>query len=240
MRSISSYTKAVIPDWAREDARKQGGSIPETVFGIRDTYPGSTVNIAKDHLNGRKEWVYFDHSYFCRGWEKGNFRAVRNGLHLTELLDRPDDRLSRFKVEIEPWRRTGLEVVIIPPSAAQVNVYGCSDWLMRMQARLPEITDRPVVTKYGKENKLREFCSDAWAVVTYASVAGVEAALMGIPVFSTERCPSWPVNAGQIEDIETPEYSDARREWACSLSYASWNVEDMHKTKWTDYRYEVL
>ena len=212
---------------------EQGGTMPEAIFGIRD----GKVKAARE---AAREYVYFDHSYFRRGWNNGNFRAVRNDIHLTELLDRPDDRMKKFGVEIEPWRRTGTEIVIIPPSQFQLAVYPCADWLCNIETLLHQVTDRPVICKTGKMQSLREFCKDAWAVVTYASVAGVEAALMGIPVFSTPNCPSYPVNAGRIQDIENPRYVDYRAKLAAGLAYASWHWDEVKHIKWDNYRYEML
>lgn len=234
MRNLSAYNRAEIVDWARHDAKQQGGTLLQAAFGIKD-------DKARELRHSGLPWLYFDHSYFRRGWNNGNFRVCRDDLHLTRILDRPSDRLKRWGgVNIKPWRKTGTEIVIIPPSEAQRNHYGCHDWLMKIESRLCEVTDRPVLCKHSKLSSLAEFCRDAWAVVTFSSVAGVEAANLGIPVFSTENCPSYPLNAGPIEKIESPEYVDLRHELACSLAYASWNTEEMRSVKWIDYCYEVL
>jgi hypothetical protein len=221
-----------LPAFASQCAARQGGSIPQPVMGILN---GDAIRCIKEG----GEWIYFDHAYFNRGWHRSNFRVCRNGLHMTEQLIRPPDRFDRTGYEVEPWRKTGREIVIIPPTDAQMAVYGNHEWLLRTETRLCEITDRPVTCKRDKSTSLRQFLDDAWAVVTYASVAGVEATLMGVPVFSTEHCPSWPVNSGRLEDIETPTYADNRREWASSLAYASWNWDEMKSIKWDDYRYEL-
>ena len=147
--------------------------------------------------------------------------------------------MEKFGVKVEPWRKTGQEIIVIPPTTPQMDYYGNKDWYATTTARLDEITARPVITKWKKLSSLREFCANAWAVVTYASVAGVEASLMGIPVFCTDRCPSWPVNAGPLERIETPEYSDARADMAASLCYATWNDKEMSKVKWVEYEYSL-
>lgn len=221
-----------LPSHAVSIANRQKAHIPHPAYGLLD-------GVARA-LRGRgKEWIYFDHSYFKRGWANGNFRVIRNGFHLTEILDRSDDRLKKFGVEIEPWRKTGREIVIIPPSQAQTAMFENPSWLCDIEAKLARITDRPVTCKSSKQTPLRDYLSDAWAVVTFASVAGVEAALMGVPVFSTDQCPSWPIS-GSLDNIESPNYADNRREWASSLCYASWNWEEMPQIKWDDYRYEML
>lgn len=223
--------KHEIGDQLRGIAKKQGKGMGRVIVGIADDQ-------AKKATEANESFTYIDHSYFQRGWGWGNFRCIRNGVHLTTPLDRPSDRLKRFGVEIHPWRKTGREIVIIPLSERQQEFYGAHEWLIQTESRLAEITDRPVVVKNRKSTRMEDFCRDAWAVVTYASVAGVEAALMGIPVFATEHCPSWPVNAGRLEDIETPAYSE-RLEWASSLSYACWNTSELRKIRWGDYDYSI-
>lgn len=222
--------KNTIADVIRGHAKKTGGCNLDIIVGIQD-------DRARDAIRSGKDFISIDHAYFDRGWDRGNFRAIRNDVHLTRIIPRPTDRLKRYSVTIEPWRKTGREIVIIPPSERQIALYGIPDWLIKTESKLCEITDRPVTVKNQKTTKMRDFCRDTWAVVTFASVAGVEAALMGIPVFATDRCPAWPVNAGSLDQIETPMYSDARLEWAASLSYATWSTRDLLQVRWKDYDY---
>jgi hypothetical protein len=224
--------KGTICDVIRGVAKRMPGpAMPNVITGIHN-------DETKNHIKAGNDFIYIDHAYFKRGWEKGNFRAIRKGVHLTKILDRPKDRLKRWEVKIEPWRKTGREIVIIPLSERQKALYDAHDWQIQVESRLCEITDRPVVAKNQKTTSMRDFCRDTWAVVTYASVAGVEAALMGIPVISTSQCPSWPVSGGTLEKIEIPEYPDNRAEWAASLTYATWNTRELLQIKWRGYDYE--
>lgn len=188
-------------------------------------------------VDNKEDFLYVDHSYFMRGWDRENFRLTRGWIHQTSIHPRPDDRMKKFGVKIEPWRKTGEKIVIIPPTEFQKKL-GCYHWTENTEKRLKEITDRPVVVKYEKGG-FAEFVKDAWAVVTWTSVAGIEAAFLGIPVFSTDRCPSYPVNSGPLEKIETPEYPDGRYELACSLAYASWNLSEIKNIAYRDYDYSL-
>lgn len=210
-------------------ASENGWSGP-VVFGLDNSEISRFVRDGSDFL-------YWDHSYFRRGWDKENFRLTRRWVHLTEIKPRPDDRMKKFGVTIEPWRRRGEKVVVIPPTDFQRRL-GCYHWTDKTVERLASITDRPVVVKKEK-GRLMEFLEDAWAVVTWGSVAGVEAALMGVPVFAEPTCPAYPVSAGPLEQIETPEYSERRHEWACSLAYASWNINELGKMRFKDYDYSL-
>ena len=212
------------------DAANHNGWKAPVLLGLREN------NIIK-MIERVDDFLYVDHSYFMRGWNRENFRITRGWCHMTKVVKRPDDRMKKFDVQIEPWRKTGSKVVVIPPTEWQWPL-GCYHWTENTASMLKQITDRPIVVKNDKGN-LRDFLNDAWAVVTWASVAGVEAALMGIPVFASDRCPSFPVSAGPLENIETPHYAENRHEWACSLAYASWNSSELGKIQYKDYDYQV-
>jgi hypothetical protein len=222
-----------LPDYASELAARQGGRMPQGVFGIK--FPD-----AKRLKDAGQEFVYFDHAYFDRGWHRGNFRAIRNGLHLTSPITRPDDRLKRWNVQIKPWKKSGSEIIVIPPSETQTAIYECKDWLPATLDKLKLATDRRIIVKAKDDKRLLQFYLDtAHALVTYASVAGVEAAIAGVPVFATENCPAWQVSAGPLDRIEKPVYAENRHQWACGLAYASWNWDEMKTVKWDNYRYET-
>jgi hypothetical protein len=204
-------------------------------------------NVVMGLVDGRlKKWVesgenfiYLDHGYFKRGWANNNFRAIRNACHLNEIKKRPDDRMKKFGVEVEPWRKErGSKIVVIPTYDGHHQIWpGMSSWVGEVKQRMASLTSRPVVVKQEKGN-LREYLQDAWCLVCNQSVAGVEAALMGVPVFSTPKCPSWPVS-NKLENIECPEFFDNRHEWAASLAYATWNSSEIDEVDWVDYDYAL-
>ena len=190
-------------------------------------------------VNNGEDFYYLDHAYFQRGWANNNFRCIRGKLHLTEIKKRPDDRLKKLGIEIEPWRKPrGSKIVVIPTYMTHERIYqGLAAWEGATVSRLKALTDRKVVVKREKGN-LREYLSDAWCVVGTGTVATVEAALMGVPVFVTDKDPAWPVNAGPLENIDSPEFHE-RFEWACSLAYASWNASEIDQINWIDYDYSL-
>ena len=197
---------------------------------------GLVQNGIDEHYRSGQDFLYFDNAYFKRGGNR--FRLIRKGFHLQRILDRPDDRWRALEIPIHPWRKTGRDVVVIPPSAYHVELAGDRNWLNRTVKRLGEITDRPIKVKHGKGD-LPAYLKDTWAVVTFASVAGVEALVMGIPVFSGPLCPTLPVSAGPIENIEKPEYLD-REPLLYGLAYASWDTEELFggKIQLEDYEYQ--
>lgn len=221
--------KLGIRDEVERHAKRRGWRLP-VILGLMGGKYGKPLE--------HDDYLYVDHAYFKRGWEHGHFRLTRGWVHQTEIVSRPDDRMRKFGVKIEPWRKSGEQVVIIPPTVHQRATLGCDGWAERTEKRLREITDRPIAIKWEKGG-LREFLAGAWAVVTWGSVAGVEAALMGVPVFAESTCPAYPVSAGPLERIETPQYAENRHEWACSLAYASWHTSEFGLIEYRDYDYQV-
>jgi hypothetical protein len=225
-------TKNELKQWITQHQGMAGYGYP-VIVGLVD---GRNAEFVRD----KKDFLYGDHAYFNRGWINGNFRIIRNAHHLSHVVKHSDDRLKKHCVTIEPWRQGGRDIVVIPPSEYYWPIYGLKNWLDATLKQLKEVTDRKVHVKSGK-GRLRECLleeHDAHAVVCCISVAGMEAALMGVPVFSTPHCCSWPINAGTLADIERPELPD-RHDWACSLAYASWNVDDLESIDFHDYQYAL-
>ena len=190
---------------------------------------------------GDIDFYCLDHSYFQRGWAHNNFRAIRRGIHLTTIKKRPDDRLKKFGVKIEPWQtKRGSKIVIIPVPATHARIHpSLVTWQASVTQQIKEVTDRPIVVKQKDRGHFSETLKDAWCVVTNGSVAAVEAALAGIPVFAGDLCCGRPISAGHVTQIERPELVDFRAEWASSLAYASWNASEIDAVIWIDYDYSL-
>jgi len=214
---------------------------------------GSKLELVRGLIDGRalaakeagEDFLYLDHAYFNRDWDNAHFRLIRRGIHLTEVKPRPSDRMAKWHAVILPWKKIGRAIAVVPPSHYIAQYHGLDQlavpaWFERTRERLDAVTGRPVIVR-PKGGPLVPWLAehDVWAVVTYCSVAGVEAAMAGYPVFSTPQCPSWPVNAGPLEKIDAPEYPE-REPWAASLSYACWCVADLPKMKLKDWDYECL
>lgn len=232
-RHGNQNTKGELQNWIQQYQSQGGGRLP-VIVGLVDP---RNIKFGREGT----DFLYADHAYFDRGWNKHHFRLIRKAHHLTRVLPRPDDRLKKWKVNIEPWRKGGRDIVVIPPSTFYMDLYGMRDWQRATIEELGRHTDRKIHVKESK-GRLRECLleeHDAHAVVCAISVAGMEAALMGVPVFSTPACCSWPINAGPLEKIESPERPD-RHEWACSLAYASFHADELERIDWRDYDYSLV
>jgi hypothetical protein len=214
----------------------------------RKLYVGLSDQTLHDAIAKKQDFVYIDHGYWNRGY---SFRVIVGETHLTKLLDRPGDRISTNPVggntttpQIAPWKKwhdgRG-HVVVIPPSEVVSGVFripgGPRGWMDNMTATLRKYTAREIKFKKEKSPPLAEYCDNCHAVVTFGSVAGVEAALLGYPVFSGPICPTLPISAGTLETIDKPVYSDNREAWVRSLSYAQYTFDELEKMNLDEYEY---
>lgn len=169
-------------------------------------------------------WVFIDHAYFHRGYRNNaNFRVIYKGFHQTKVLDVPNDRLKAFKVKQYDWKNGRDHVVFIPAPKNIEAIYG--PWNEKTLERLCQITDRQIKVKSKSDGSLSDSLDKSWGLVTHSSVAGVEAACLGFPVFGPETSPAYPVSA-TIEDIDSPVRPD-REPWLRTLAYSQFTTEEI-------------
>lgn len=182
--------------------------------------------IVTECLRTEREFWFVDHAYFNRGYETGNFRLIRNAVHQAKILPLP----SRWNREVVGWRSGGSDVIVIYPSKNIQRVLEQPNWKERVCDELPRYTNRKIIVKRKGDGELKPLLKNAHAVVSLASVAEVEAAAFGVPVFVSEWSPCASISAGTLAEIETPRKPD-RTAWLASLSNAQWSVEEMSKGK---------
>lgn len=179
------------------------------------------------------DWYYLDNAYFDRARER-YFRISRNALQRAGAPDYA--RLDALKVEILPWRRAGVHVLVVEQSEYFMRWIArtpLEQWRAEVLATLKRHTDRPIKVRAWQRDKSKAASSlvqdlaGAWAVVTNASAAANEALLAGIPVFLTGQSVALPMGLSQLERIESPRRPDGRREWAAQLAAAQWTEEEM-------------
>lgn len=209
------------------DTSYQGGL--SLFWGFHDAYQKNIVKCMREGL----PFLHLDHSYFKRGYEHARFRVNFGHFHQTKLLDVPGDRSELARKRLEPWKTGGGHVVVIVPSERICMVLGelqgrvikPKDWCRETEAELKKHTDRPIVRK-EKGGGMREAVAGAHAVVSLSSVAEVEAAVMGVPVFTSQDSPACQIAEHDFSKIETPIYPDRER-WINTLSYSQFQVSEM-------------
>ena len=165
-------------------------------------------------------FVFMDHAYFERGYEKKNFRILLNAIHQTGIrYDLPADRLARYCPFPRPWRQDGEEVIVIPIAPNHAIWHGEEGWTEKAQRAFPGST---VKAKSGPP--LGEVLPRCRAVAAHSSVAAVEAVYHGVPVYGPRHSPAFQV--GQ-EDFTKPPVYPERDNWLRTLSYSQFSLDEI-------------
>jgi hypothetical protein len=130
-----------------------------------------------------------------------------------------------------PWRQSGREIIVCPPTAYFMRAHACEGWLERTLETLAKLTDRPIVVrekpKPGEQAvPLPEALRTAHALVTHSSNVAIEAVCLGTPVFVAPTSAAAPVGRTDLESIEEPAYPD-RQEWLAHLAYNQFSFEEI-------------
>lgn len=188
-------------------------------------------------------WIFTDMPYWGR-WMGGNrdscyWRVVPGSLHCNWTSDYPDDRFQKLGIKISEWRTKGEHILVCPSSNTVERFYQIEDWTRKIVTEIKKHTDRPIKIRYKPRNKdtsgpraatipFEEDCRNAWAVVTSFSIAGVEAACLGIPVFSHPQGPCAVMGNTDLSTIENPLLED-RASWLNTLAYYQYTEEELSK-----------
>lgn len=175
-------------------------------------------------------FFYIDHAYFDRGHGK-SYRITRNRYEAGAIRKCPADRLEQLGIEVEPWRKSGREIIVCPPTDYFIAAHGCADWLDSTLGALRSATDRPITIREKPQPgeaavPLKKALKTAHALVTHSSNVAIEAACLGIPVFVSPASAAAPVGQTDLLKIETPVYPD-RQPWLAHLAYNQFSLDEI-------------
>jgi len=199
-------------------------------------------------------FVFTDMPYWNR-WMGNNrttchWRVIPGALHCSWMEDRPDDRFQQLNIQVSDWRKTGDHILVCPSSPTMEKFHDIAEWTANTVAQLKKHTDRPIKIrskprKLGRSGPMaadvpfEQDCANAWAVVTSFSLAGVEAATMGVPVFCDLAGPCAQLGNTDISSIERPILAD-RRSWVNTLAYYQYTESEIQKGAHLDVIKSVL
>jgi hypothetical protein len=197
----------------------------------------------------RKEgmpWIYWDRGYLRRWWSKGlppADQAIEKGgyyrwhlgeFQMSKIRDVPADRWKALRLDgsIKPWRDSapGSPIIIADTLADYWNVRGLPErWSHFIGERLGQHSKRRIIVR-DKESKIgldRELIDTAaHALVTHGSIAAVEAAILGFPVFVDRSSAAALVGNIDFGDLENP-VRPPREKWLHSLAYCQYTEREL-------------
>lgn len=184
-----------------------------------------------------RAWLYVDRGYLraTRDMDySGYFRCTWNHLQGDGTGEPNFDRLRALNITLRPWRADGHHVLVCPPGEVYAGLSGfdATAWHQDVVARLAQYTDRPIRVRQkptggGRNVPLAQDLVDCWAVVAHSSNVAVDALVLGVPVFVTDRCGARRCALTDLSKIESPLLADDREEWAATLAAQQWTLDEM-------------
>lgn len=186
-----------------------------------------------------RTFYYTDNGYIGNGQAKTYFRIIKNHVHeIRPIIERPRDRLERCNVRLKP-RSSGSKILIAPPSLKSLSLWNMDPevWVAETVQALKQHTDRPIEIRLKRpraermiENTMEQaLADDVYCLVTYNSVAAVEAVMLGKPAICLGPNAASVVantNVSDVENLFFPD-EDLRDAWLRHLSYSQFTFTEM-------------
>jgi hypothetical protein len=192
-------------------------------------------------------WIYWDRGYLRRWWSKGlppadqsierggYYRWHLGEFQMSKIRDVPDDRWKALRLDgsVKPWREhaaADAPFLIADTLADYWLVRGLSQsWSLLLSEALRLQTERPIIVR-DKESKIgldRELVDrKTYALLTHGSIAAVEAAILGFPVFVDSSSAAALVGSSISGDLGKPVFPD-RTKWLHSLAYCQYTEREL-------------
>jgi len=192
-----------------------------------------------------RDFYYIDTGYFGNGKHKRYHRITKNDIqNFGPIIDRPSDRLQATGFQTHKFYR-GTNILLAPPSQKLLNLYDINleEWLKQTQDEIKKHTDRPIVVrlKQGRSARISDntiemaLAQDVHCLVTFSSIAAVEALLLGKPAITlgpNAAAALCSQSIAEIENLKIPSLDEVSA-WARHLAYCQFTEEEMRDgTAW--------
>jgi hypothetical protein len=170
-------------------------------------------------------------------------RIVKNAMQHSTIMDVPDDRwqqLVKFNpnLEYKGWKKSGSKILVVLPTEKPFQFYGHNreKWIQKVEKTIKKHSDREIVwrQKASRGERTNDTIYDAldndiYALVTYNSIATVEAIQYGIPAFGLAPTAADPVCSNVLAQIENPVMpsEDIVYKWLCSIAYSQFSLDEI-------------
>jgi lipopolysaccharide biosynthesis glycosyltransferase len=221
-----------LSDWKTEETTN-------TPLIIRGLGGGSRKAIKHCWETGR-EFYAIDTGYFGNQGSKAKIwhRISKNELQNTQpIIERPEDRLLNWKYK---KFTDGKKILLVPPSEKVMMLWDQSspeEWVNSVSTELRKYTDRPIEIRLKPDRRDRittqslevAMADDVYCIVTYNSIAALEALNFGKPAIALgPNCATAVCNTSlsDIESLNRPS-EDEMHALMCHLSYCQFNRGEM-------------
>lgn len=223
-------------------------------YGFREPLP----RIMDLYREAGRFAVHIDLGYWGRvdgGSYAGYHKVAVNARHPTAYFQRrkhPADRISRFGVQLKPWR-AGNHVLVCGMSEkhAKSEKMAHQEWEKATIERLMAVTDREIRYRpkpgdlaardipgacRSRGGPIQADLEGCHAVVSLHSNVAIDALVAGVPSFSLHGVGT-VLGLSDFDLIESPIYPDGREQWLADVAYCQFNVDEMaNGTVWRHLR----
>jgi hypothetical protein len=198
----------------------------------------------------KRDFYYIDTGYIGNlAKHKRWHRVVKNGMqHSHPRYDLPSDRFDQMitsisynNVKFNSWKPEGRAILLVTPSDKPCKYYGINrdEWVAETIAKIKEHTDREIIVRNKAERRSDRVKDgsiytqfeedDIYAVVTYNSIAAIEAIGYGIPAFTLAPTIADALCYDDLSKIESPMYADPEQvaQWQNWIGYCQYTTSEM-------------
>ena len=233
--------------FAKDRFKTEADDICKDPVLLRGISAGKIINEVKK----RDQDYYFIETgylgnYRCdnnRTGRKVYHRIVKNAMQHETIMDVPDDRwndLIKFNPDLEyrGWKNTGSKILLVLSTDKPFQYYGedREEWINKVKKTIRKHTDREIVIreKASRGERTTDTIYDAldddiYALVTYNSIAAVEAIQYGIPAFALAPTAADPVGNKDLTKIENPNKpsEEVIQKWLHSIAYSQFSLSEI-------------
>lgn len=170
-------------------------------------------------------------------------RIVKNSMQHNNIMEVPNDRWDQLVawnefLRYQGWKKSGSKILLVAPSEKPCRYYGIDQqqWVADTIKDLKKYSDRPIIVREKASRAERTndtiyhaFDQDVYCVVTYNSIAAVEAVAYGIPAVALAPTAARPVCSSQLSDIENLVKLDENfiQSWLYHIAYCQFSLDEM-------------
>lgn len=192
-----------------------------------------------------RDFYYIDTGYFGNGRKKLYHRITKNDMqNIGAVIHRPRDRLSVTGYQARKFKPGG-KILLAPPSQKLLQCYDLDleSWITKTKQEIGLYTDREIVVREKQGRSVRvttdtmemALSKDIHCLVTFSSIAAVEAVMLGKPAIVLGPSAAYSVCSESLAEIERPYIPtlDEVEEWAAHLAYCQFTEAEMRDgTAW--------
>jgi hypothetical protein len=193
-----------------------------------------------------RDYYYIDSGYFGNDKRKHYHRVTKNNMQYIGEIDPdcPRDRFVLTGVGLKKFRG-GRNILICPPSEKAMSYWGLDlqQWLNKTVKIIATNTDRPIAIREKQPRRVRTnvetiemaLNQDVHCLVTFNSIAAVEALMHGKPVFTMGPNAAQPLSNTDLSQIDSPRIPtmDEVHNLCCNLAYQQFTLREMRDgTAW--------